>query len=96
MFCIAPQINKSKWETQFQLTRIGQFSLGIYVVHKIIKDFLAIFINTILPHTHISLRIIVEFALLATISLYLVKNISKNDFFAKWLFGKQQMRNTEK
>lgn len=87
MYAVSPKIKITNNRLRNILIELGQISLGIYVVHMVVKNLFAqvIYDNAICP---LWLQILIEFMLLTIFSMAIVRMISKKRIPAKWLLGK--------
>lgn len=87
MYAISPKIKIANNRLRNILIELGQISLGIYLVHMVVKNLFAqiLFENVMCP---LWLQIIIEFVLLTVFSISVVRLLSKRRVSAKWLLGK--------
>lgn len=88
MYCIVPKIRTWKsWVWQL-LMELGKTSLGIYVVHMVVKNLFAYCLLIMLPNSQTVIHVLLLFLILTYFSLCVVKVLLKNWYTARWLFGK--------
>ncbi len=79
-------VGKSKiWQ---YFLEFGNSSLGVYVVHMVLRGWLVKSLNNMMPWCPDWTLIIISFILLSTISLWLVQLLGKWEMSATWLLGK--------
>lgn len=86
MFGIA--MKHSSFLSRRWLFELGKISLGIYVVHMVIKGWLVKGLLVVLPEISQWFLILITFLLLSSISFLIVKLLSTNKITSKWLLGK--------
>ncbi len=70
------------------ILEFGRDSLGVYVVHMILRGPLVKGLDYLLPQSHDWLLIIVAFVVLSVVSLCIVRVLGRWKFSAIWLLGK--------
>lgn len=88
MYLLAPRLKGSGSGLWKILVDIGQISLGIYLVHMVIKRYLTTWLISSFDSWPMACHITIEFILLTIISVAIVKLLQKWGFSNKWLLGK--------
>lgn len=88
MYLLVPYLKKTSNVIWKILVEIGQISLGIYLVHMVLKRYIVQLLMHVFPTLPISMYIFVEFAAVLIITIVLVKLLQKCDFTNRWLLGK--------
>lgn len=88
MYLLAPRLEGSDSGLWKILVDIGQISLGIYLVHMVIKRYLTTWLISSFDSLPMACHIAIEFILLTILSVAIVKLIQKWRFSNKWLLGR--------
>lgn len=67
---------------------IGEISLGIYLVHMVMKRYMAKWLVDYFDSWPMGLHITIEFLTLITLSILIVKLLQKCEYSNRWLLGK--------
>lgn len=88
MYSIAPKVMVNDNMIWKLLIELGQISLGMYAAHMVVKNLFAQILLNMLPVFPIWSHVIIEFAVLTIMSLFVVRYMLKWKFTSKWLLGK--------
>ncbi len=88
MYSVAPKIKVGNSWIWKLLIEFGQISLGIYVVHMVVKNLFAQKLYETVPIGPFWLHVVIEFIILTVFSIVVVRLILKSNVLAKWLLGK--------
>lgn len=88
LFGLAPKILNNETRLNNFIKRIGEVSLGFYVVHIIIIGYIAKAITIILPTCNIGGIISINFIVTFLLSVIIVELLNKNKWTARYLLGK--------
>ena len=88
MYAAAPMLGHYKGKVWDKLIEFGQISLGIYLVHMVVKQHFAFLLKNLLPSLPIWSHIAIEFIALMFLSVGLVRLMQKWEITNKWLLGK--------
>lgn len=88
MFGVAPKIKSGTSRFWQLLLEFGKLSLGIYVVHMVVRMWLVKGLLYVLPSIPYWGIMIITFVLLSVISILTVKLLNKNKITSEWFLGK--------
>ncbi len=89
MFGIGVKFNTNDFlPNERYFVEFGKLSLGIYVVHMVIRGWIVKILNTLMPMCSDMILILLTFFLLSVVSFAIVRALGYFNVTAKWLLGK--------
>lgn len=88
MYLLVPRLKKTNNYLWKMLIDLGQISLGIYLVHMVIKRYITICLFDLLSSLSVWILVIIDFFVLIVVSVGIVKLFSKWEISNRWLLGR--------